>query len=168
MEFEAKNGRYDRYGLLGKIFEVLSPTGILKIPDLAKEGFSYNTIKVGGNLRGGKIFIKEALVNASSTNLVFNGEIDLVNRKIDAVFLVVPFRTLDRIISLIPLVGYVMAGRLVAIPVKVSGDLENPDVTPFSPSAVGAGLLDTVKRFFGLPFHVIQPLLPGEGKRGSP
>jgi hypothetical protein len=165
MEFEAKNGRYDRYGLLGKIFEVLSPTGILKIPDLRKEGFSYYTIRASGNLQGGKITIREALVDAPSTDLVFNGEIDLIDRKIDAVVLVVPFRTIDRIISYIPLVSYVMAGRLVAIPVRLSGDLDDPKVTPFSPSAVGAGLLDTVKRFFGLPFHVIQPLLPSESQK---
>jgi hypothetical protein len=164
MEFEAKNGRYDRYGLLGKIFEVLSPTGILKIPDLRKEGFPYYTIKASANLQDGKITIKEALVDSSSTDLVFNGEIDLIDRKIDAVILVVPFRTIDRIISSIPLVGYVMGGRLVAIPVRLSGDLDDPKVTPFSPSAVGAGLLDTVKRFFGLPFHVIQPLLPRESQ----
>ena len=164
MEFEAKNGRYDRYGVLGKIFEVLSPTGLLRIPDLRKEGFSYYTIKASGNLRDGKIAIKEALVDASSADLVFNGEIDLIDRKIDAVVLVVPFRTIDRIISFIPLVRYVMAGRLVAIPVRLSGDLDDPKVTPFSPSAVGAGLLDTVKRFFGLPFHVIQPLLPRESQ----
>ena len=164
MEFEAKKGRIDRYGLLAKIFQVLSPTGILKIPDLAKEGFPYYVIKASGNLQDGKITIKEALVDAAATDLVFNGEIDLIDRKIDAVVLVVPFRTIDRIINFIPLVRYVMAGRLVAIPVRVTGDLENPEVTPFSPSAVGAGLLDTVKRIFHLPFKLIQPLLPRESQ----
>ena len=168
MEFEAKKGRIDRYGLLAKIFEVLSPTGIFKIPDLRKEGFSYYTIKASANLQGGKITIKEALVDGAATDLVFNGEINLIDKKIDAVVLVVPFRTIDRIIRFIPLVRYVMAGRLVAIPVRLTGDLENPNVTPFSPSAVGAGLLDMVGRFFKLPFEVIQPLLPGEEKRGSP
>jgi hypothetical protein len=56
------------------------------------------------------------------------------------------------------LVRYVLAGRLVAIPVRITGDLDNPDVTPFSPTAVGAGLLDTVKRIFHLPLKLIQPL----------
>lgn len=164
MEFEAKKGRIDRYGLLSKIFQVLSPMGILRLPDLAKEGFPYYVIKASGNLQDGKITIKEALVDGAATDLVFNGEIDLIDRKIDAVVLVVPFRTIDRIINFIPLVRYVLAGRLVAIPVKVTGDLENPEVTPFSPSAVGAGLLDTVKRIFKLPFKIIQPLLPRESQ----
>ncbi|HME45208.1 MAG TPA: AsmA-like C-terminal domain-containing protein [Syntrophorhabdales bacterium] len=162
MELEAKNGRIHRWGFLAKIFEVLSPTGLLRIPDLTKEGLSYYTIKAEGNLQDGKIAIKEALVDASSADLVFNGEIDLIDRKIDAVVLVLPFRTIDRIINFIPLVRYILAGRLVAIPVRVSGDLDKPDVIPFSPSAVGAGLLDTVKRIFHLPFHLIQPLLPRE------
>jgi len=168
IEFDAKKGRIDRYGLLAKIFEVLSPTGLVRIGDLRKQGFSYYTIKANGKLEDGKLSIKEALVDAPSVDLIFNGEINLVEKKIDAVVLVVPFRTLDKIIRFIPLVRYVMAGRLVAIPVRVRGNLENPDVTPFSPSAVGAGLLDTVKRFFELPLDVIQPLLPGEEKKSSP
>jgi hypothetical protein len=159
MEFEAKNGRIDRYGLLAKIFQVLSPTGILRIPDLTKEGFPYYTIKANGNLQDGKITVKEALVDSAATDLVFNGEIDLIGRKVDVVVLVVPFRTIDRIINFIPLVRYVMAGRLIAIPVRIAGDIENPEVTPFPPSAIGAGLLDTVKRIFHLPFKIIQPLL---------
>ncbi len=90
MEFEAKNGRYDRYGLLAKIFEVLSPTGLLRVPDLRKEGFPYYTIKASGNLQDGKIAIREALVDAPSTDLVFNGEIDLIDKKIDGVVLGCP------------------------------------------------------------------------------
>ncbi len=164
MEFEAKNGRIDKYALLAKIFQVLSPLGILKIPDMRKEGFSYYTIKTSGNLHDGKVTIKEALVDAAAANLVFNGEIDLFNRRIDAVVLVVPFRTIDRIINFIPLVRYILSGRLVAIPVRVTGDLDDPEVIPFSPSAVGAGLLDTVKRIFNLPFKLIQPLLPRESQ----
>lgn len=167
VQFEAKNGRIDRYGLVSKVFSILSPTGILRIPDLTKQGFSYHTVKATGELRDGKIAVSEGLMDAPSTDLIFSGEIDLIGRKIDATVLVVPFKTLDRIISFIPLVRYVLAGRLVAIPVRVTGDLDDPKVTPFSPSAVGAGLLDTVKRALHLPFKLIQPLLPGEEKSGG-
>ncbi len=162
VDFEAKNGRVDRYGLIAKIFEVLSPTGLFRISDLRKEGFAYNTIKANSTLQDSKVVIRQALIDAPFANLVFNGEITLLDRSIDAVVLVIPFRTIDRVISYIPLVNYVMAGRLVAIPVRIKGTLENPDVTPFSPSAVGAGLLDTVKRFFNLPLEIIQPLRSDE------
>jgi hypothetical protein len=165
LTFEARKGRIYRYGFLGKVFEILSPTGILKIPDLDKEGFSYNSIKAKGDLKEGKITVKEAYMNASAANIAFNGEIDLFGRRIDGVVLVIPFRTIDRIISAIPVVGYLMAERLVALPVAVNGDLTDPKTTPLSPSAVGASLLDTVKRIFRLPLHLIQPLLPSEKKK---
>jgi hypothetical protein len=158
LAFEAKNGRIDRHVLLAKLLEVLSPVGVLKISDLSKRGFSYQLIRADGNLQDGKIFIKEALMDSSATDFVFNGEIDLINRRIDAVVLVVPFRTIDRIIDFIPLVRYVLAGRLVAIPVKITGDLDDPEVTPFAPSAIGTTLLDTMKRIFHLPLKLIQPL----------
>ncbi len=165
--FTATNGSIRRFGVLAKIFQVISPTGILKIPNLSREGFSYHVIKASGNLQDGKITIKEALLDSSATDLLFNGTIDLIDRKIDAVVLVVPFRTIDRIINFIPLVRYVLSGRVVAIPVKVTGELDDPVVTPFPPSAIAAEVLNTMKRILHLPFKLIQPLLPGEGKKES-
>ncbi len=153
LEFEAKKGRIDKHVALAKILQVISPIGIFKIADLSKKGFSYHLIKAGLTLHDGKITIKDGLVDASATDLVFNGEIDPVNNRIDVLVLVVPFRTIDRIINFIPLVRYVMAGRLVAIPVRVRGDLDDPDVTPFSPTAVGTGLLDTMKRNLSPPLQ---------------
>lgn len=164
---EARNGHIDRYGLLAKIFEVLSPTGIFKLPDLRKRGFSYHTISAMGTVQNGTIVIRHALVDAPSTDLVFDGEIDLIGKKIDAVVLVAPFKTVDRIISHIPLIRYILAGRLVALPVKVTGDLDNPKVVPLPPSAIGASLQETMKRVLHLPVRLIQPLLKGQEQGGS-
>ena len=74
--------------------------------------------------------------------------------------LVVPFTTLSRIIEFIPLVRYVLAGRLIAIPVRVSGDIERPDLIPLPSSAVGAGLLGMATRILKLPFKIVESLLP--------
>ena len=36
--------------------------------------------------------------------------------------LVAPFRTIDRIVDIIPLVGHILGGKLISIPFKAKGD----------------------------------------------
>ena len=69
------------------------------------------------------------------------GEMDLAEGKVNLTVLVAPLRTVDRVINLIPLVRYILAGTLITVPVKVSGDLKDLKVTALPPSAVGSELL---------------------------
>jgi hypothetical protein len=48
--------------------------------------------------------------------------------------------------------------------VKVTGTVSNPEVTFFSPSAIGSELLGIIKRTFNMPVKLIEPLLPEEKK----
>jgi hypothetical protein len=57
-------------------------------------------------------------------------------------------------------VNYILGGTLVSIPVRATGDLKNPTVTLLSPSAVGSGLLDIMKRTVELPVKIIHPTAP--------
>ena len=102
-------------------------------------------------------------------HIATQGHIDLVNKRLDLTVLVSPLPTVNVIVGKIPLVSNIMGGTLVSIPVKVRGDLANPQVIPLSPSAVGSSLLGIVKRTLKLPIDVIQPVLPsGQEKRVAP
>ncbi len=74
--------------------------------------------------------------------MIFTGWIDPVNDQLDLTCLVAPFKTIDLIIKYIPIVNTMLGGRLVSIPVKASGKLSDPIVTPLHPSAVGTGLIN--------------------------
>ncbi|MGD9321312.1 MAG: hypothetical protein PVH99_15170, partial [Desulfobacteraceae bacterium] len=50
----------------------------------------------------------------------------------------------------------VLQGTLIAVPVRVSGDLADPKVSPMSASAVGSSLLDVMKRTLELPFELME------------
>ncbi len=158
--FAAEGGRIYRFSTVAKILEVAGLTAIWAIPDIMRDGFAYESATARLEIGGGKITIRKGVLNAPSANLILNGEIDLIEKKIDAIVLVVPFTTLSRIIKLIPLVRYVLAGRVVAIPVKVSGNLERPDVDPLPPSAIGAELLGVGERILKLPLKIIESLVP--------
>ncbi len=66
---------------------------------------------------------------------------------------------------MIPLVGYILGGNLVSVPVGVTGELRNPKVTVLPPSAVGSELLAPMKRILNLPFKIIDPFSPSKKKK---
>ncbi len=167
MEFLANDGRIYRFGVLAKIFALLNVTEIFmgKLPDLGKEGFAYNSMKASGNLREGKLAVNEGILDGPSIKIVWQGNIDLIRKKMDLTVLVAPLKTADRIIERIPWVGEILGGKLISIPIKVTGDINDPTVTPLSPSAVGSEILGIMKRILRLPVKII-PFTPKQKKSG--
>ena len=166
--FNSDDGRIYRFGLLEKIFSVLNFTEIFrgKIPDLAQEGFGYDSIKIQGNLSDGKIEIDEAIIKGTSLEMVGSGSVDLANKGINLTVLVAPLKTINVIISHIPIVGGIL-GAIVSVPVQVTGDLSNPVVIPLSPTAVGSELLGIMKKTIELPLKIIQPLMQQDVNKKS-
>jgi hypothetical protein len=161
LDFSARNGRIYRWTVLSKIFSLINVTEIYrgKLPDLVNEGFAFDSIKGEGQFSEGKFIVHECIVDGPSMKMVWNGNLNFVDKTMDFTVLVAPLRTVDRIIEYIPFVGYVLGGTLISIPVKVSGDMDDPTVFPLSPSAVGSELLGYMQRVFNLPLKVIQPLM---------
>jgi hypothetical protein len=162
IEFHAKDGRINYALGLIRIVEFLNVTEIYrgKLPDVRKEGLLYDRLTLKVALQKDKMIFKEWTLDGPTMEIAGHGEIDLADQKINFTVLVAPLKTVDRIIKAIPLVRDIFAGTLLIIPVKVHGDLNDPRVTPLSPSAVGTELLTMMKRTLGLPFKVIEPLLP--------
>jgi hypothetical protein len=92
--------------------------------------------------------------------IVWEGELDLKTRQVELIVLLAPLKTLDKIVNNVPLVGKVLGGSLISIPVKVEGPVKDPRVTPLSASALGSGLLNTMKRTLGIPFEVFEFVFP--------
>ncbi len=161
MELAGENGRIYRFGLLAKIFALLNVTEIISgnLPDLSKEGFAYNFLNIKADLRNGRLGLKEAVIDSPSLEVVFKGDVDLTDKELDLTVLIAPFRTVDRIIKHIPLLKDVLQGNLIAIPVRVTGNWEDPRITPLSPSAVTSEVLGIMKRTLKLPVKIIQPLI---------
>jgi len=163
LEFTAEQGRIYRFGMLAKIFALLNVTEIYRgeVPDLTGKGFAYNSMTANGVFEDGKLIIKDTSIDSPSMGIAIEGDIDLIKKKVNLVVLVAPFKTVDRIVKLIPLVGTIMGGNLISIPFRAIGDLGDPDVIPLSPTAVGSGLLGILERTLKLPITIIQPVLPG-------
>jgi len=169
LEFNSTEGRIYRFGLLAKIFALLNVTEIYRgeVPDLKGKGFAYNSMTANGVFEDGKLIIQDTSIDSPSMGIAIEGDIDLIKKKVDLIVLVAPFKTVDRIVKIIPLVGNILGGNLISIPFRAIGDLEDPDVIPLSPTAVGSGLLGILERTLKLPITIIQPVLPGSKKEAE-
>ena len=162
LTFYAPKGRsYAGKGFrtLIKIFSLLNVTDLFKgkLPDIENKGFAYNSIRAKADIQQGKLKLNEMIVDGNSMNIVCQGYIDFAKNQMDVTALIAPLKTIDFFIKKIPIVKDILGGSLISIPVGIKGSLENPDVTPIPPSAVGSGLLGIVKRTLQLPVKIIQP-----------
>ncbi|MFO7665047.1 MAG: AsmA-like C-terminal region-containing protein [Desulfobacterales bacterium] len=166
IDFKAKDGRIYQLAILSKIFALLNLTEIFrgKIPDLVGEGFAYNSITASGKLENGKFVITNFVIDGASMAIVCTGNIDLNKDSIDLVVLISPFKTIDLIIKYIPVVTQILDGNIISIPFRVTGKINDPEVIPLSPTAVGSGILNMLQRTIMLPIRIMQPLNKGGSK----
>jgi hypothetical protein len=164
-EFLARDGRIFHQPALLKIFSFLEINQILRgFPEIRQEGFAYHSIRAKGELSQGTLEVKEMIVDGSSMKIAAQGTVDLKNEKLDVNVLLSPLKKTDFIIKKTPIIGSILGGSLVSIPVRVSGDLEDPKVSHNPVSAVGSGLLGIMERTLKAPVKLLDPFLPDEKK----
>ena len=158
MELNASEGRIYRFGALAKIFEFINVAELLKFkfPNLDTEGFPYTKITNRWHMKDGKLKLENGIIDSPSSEIVFEGEIDMVEQKVDMQVVVSPLQTANFIIKKIPIIRDIMAGSIISIPFAVSGDLGDPEVTPLPPQSVGKGLINLLGRTLKAPFKLFH------------
>jgi hypothetical protein len=169
VELQSRDGHFYYSKGLMRVLEFVNSTEIYrgKLPDPGKEGVDYKLIKIRAAFHNGKLIVEEAMLDGPALELVAKGEIDLMNQELNLMGLVAPLKTVDRVVKLIPVLRGILAGTLITIPLRIHGRLEDPKVTALSPSAIGSELLGIMQRTLGLPFKVIEPLIPRKKEDGS-
>jgi len=158
-------GRIYRLTVLSRLFSVVNLTEVFrgKLPDFTGRGFPYDRLEVWGDIRDGVLWIREGIIEGPSMKIFAEGKVELYSGRLDLKVLVAPFRTVDALLSRVPLLGYILTGKsktFLSLPFHIKGDYRKPEVTPLPPSAVGRGLLGIVERTLKMPFKVIEPVLP--------
>jgi hypothetical protein len=169
IDLTSKDGRIFYVPSILKVLAFLEVTEIVRgYGDIWRKGLPYDKVVLKNTLRHDRLEINEGTVDGPYMKMVSQGYIDLNTNKMDVRFLVSPMRTVDRIIEHIPLVGRLLGYTLLSVPVRVSGDLKDPQVNPFSLSSADSGLLGLMKNTLELPFKLFAPLFKGkEGEKSS-
>jgi hypothetical protein len=167
VQFYASKGRFQAgrsFRILIKIFSILNVTEIFKgkLSNPETDGFAFNTIRAKADIQNGKLVLNEMIIDGTSMNIVCQGYIDLVNKRMDVTALAAPLKTIDFFVKRTPIIKDIFGDSLISIPVGIKGHLENPSVTPLPPSKVGSGLLGIIKRTLQLPVKLIMPDISSE------
>lgn len=157
-------------GLFTNLLAFLSVNQYLKggVPDLSKDAFQYKSFESQLVFKDGFMLIKDGVLKSNSVNIVADGRYAPAQNELDLVLLVSPLTSVDWVVEKIPILGHILQGTLIAIPVSVKGSVADPKVVPLSPSAVGSRLGNILKRTLKTPVRIIEPLLKDDTEQGSP
>jgi hypothetical protein len=168
LDLHSSQGRILRMTLLSKIFKIVNVTDIFTSANSdqdgqQKKGFAYKEFVLKTKVKENDLIIEQAFVKGDGLNLYAEGKMNINTYDLDMVVLVAPLKTLDAIISKVPLVGRILSGKtgtFVAIPVSVKGNILDPKITVLDPGAIGQGIFNIIKRTLLLPFDLLGPIIP--------
>ena len=161
---KAKKGKIYKSKSLDKTLDLVNKTENVKgtLPDLDKTMIKYRDFTASGTIKEHILELEESGLDAYSFGILSQGNIDLQSQTLDLNALVVPVNRVQRIVGKIPVLGKILGGSLVSIPVKIKGNMSDPEVTFLSPSAVGSAFFGIIERTLKLPLTIIEPVLPAK------
>jgi len=169
---QIKNGVLRKFQFLSKVFSLLNVSQILtfNLPDMAHEGMPFKRLKGNFSLSKGILSTDDLFVDSNAMNLSLVGHSDLATRELDLILGVKPLRTVDKIVTQIPIAGWLLTGEekaLITAHFEIKGKSDDPEVTPIPITSVSETVLGIFKRVLGLPGKVVTDmgeLLQGEKK----
>ncbi len=94
-------------------------------------------------------------------NAVGYGKTDIPGRSFDFVLGAQPHETIDNLVNMIPILGYIIEGEkgsVLLYSFKVKGPFSNPDVTFVPLESLGGGVGGILKRLLLSPIKILQDL----------
>jgi len=153
-EAELRKGSVHRFALIGNILSVQNLTSV-RDPRELDRGFLYRSMTAKGRFEGGNFVVDEGFFDSDAARIAVNGKVDLLGARSQLNVLVGLFSSVDRVTGAIPILGNVLGGTLIALPVSVSGDIRDPLVVPLGPRAVSDRLLGVFERTLKLPGKLV-------------
>ncbi len=167
----SKKGRIYKLSALSKLFALLSPIDIFSgnLPDFSREGMAYDFLEIKGKFKKNYLKIEALQLNAPGLRFFGTGKIYFLDKKINLTLLVSPFKAFNAVVSKVPLLGWVLTGEskmLLAVPVRITGRLDDPAIVPLDPVSLGSQFLGIVGRTFKLPVKILTPTKKETDKEG--
>ncbi len=160
IQFKAEKGVLKKFSVLSKIFSLLNVSQLFKfqLPDMARGGMPYKNITADVNIKNGVLTSDNFFIDSDAMQISAVGKIDFVGKMLDNTVGVHPLQTVDKIVSKIPIAGWLVTnekGNLITVHFKVEGTWDNPDVKAIPVQSITKGTLDVFRRLFQLPEKLV-------------
>ena len=154
-----ERGKLRRFSTLAKVFSLLNVSQLLSfsLPDMVSEGMPFNQITTTVGVRDGVLSSQDFFINSNAMHLSMVGKINIVKEDLDLLIGVQPLQTVDKVISRIPVVGWILTGgdgSLITTYFEAKGSWADPQVTAIPVKTIASGTLDIFRRVFELPVRV--------------
>jgi len=174
--FKAYTGNIKRYNFLSRIFSVLNPYKIILTGklDFLHSGFPYNTITATFTIRDSMVTFNDFYLHSNSLQISAVGTYLIRTHYIDTVMGIEPLQTVDKTISQIPIVGWILTGEngtLIVIHLHALGPIDDTTVTSKVAGSLTKSVADSLLRILKLPKDIItrpgEVILPGAIKENE-
>jgi hypothetical protein len=160
LKFKIEHGSVRRFATLSKIFSILNVSQLFKLhlPDMVSGGMPYNRIAGDFSIREGIATTQNIFLDSNAINLSAVGKIDMIRDELDLNIGVQPLQSVDKVVSRIPIVGWIIAGKehsFITTYFEAHGKIEDPQVTAVPVKSLAKGVFNIFKRVFELPRRLI-------------
>jgi hypothetical protein len=163
IDVEVQSGVLRKFRFISKVFSILNVSQILsfKLPDMAEEGMPFRRLSATFALKEGVLSTENLFIDSNAMNLSLLGDIDLRQDRLDLLLGVKPLRTVDRIVTRIPLAGWLLTGEekaLITAHFQIRGSSDDPEVVPVPITSLSETVVGIFSRVLGLPGKLIDDL----------
>lgn len=162
-QLEIKNGSFKGMPHMYKILSATNITQILIGKIKFKKDFRYNKISGTFDIKNSTIKTqkdKALIARGEDIDIFINGKYELLKNYIDIHIVFTTFRGINKIISSIPLIGWIIGGKeksFTGIAFRIKGDIDGKlSVKPIPFKNVGKGVIGIIKRTITLPIHILE------------
>lgn len=128
-----KDGVLHKFSFLSKVFSLLNISQLftLHLPDMASKGMPFNALDGSLHLAEGVLSSEDLTIASNAMDLSLVGNYDLRQDDLDLLMGVKPFGTVDKVVSKIPLAGWILTGdnkALITAHFQIRGPSAEPEV----------------------------------------
>ena len=158
---QIKDGVLHQFSFLSKVFSLLNVSQIfaLQLPDMDLEGMPYESLTANFQLDKGILKSEDLTIQSEAMNQSYTGQVDLVSKQIDMAMAIHPLGTVDKIISRIPVAGWLLTGEdkaLLTAHFNVSGEIGDVSVRIMPLDTLTEPTIGLLRRTLSLPFKLIE------------
>jgi uncharacterized protein YhdP len=173
-----RDGRIGHYTVTARILALLNMLELLELqgPEVGGEGMPYRSLTADIKITGGVARTENLVLESRAMKLNAVGQVSVAEDTVDLTVAVKPFQNVDRIITRIPVAGWLLGGKeqsLVVAYYQVTGPLRDPQVTPIPFKSVGRNVFGIFRNLLEIPEALTgpyedippQPIKPEESQK---
>lgn len=149
-------GRLWKFGFITDIFSFVN---VISLDELFKKGLPYKKINGEFTIDRGIVSTNQLTFDSDSLRMSAIGTLSLPDKEIDLTLALHPFVTIDKIISNIPLVGWIITGTeesTVSFYFDVQGPAADPSITPLPVKTIEKSVFGILERLLKFPLQFFK------------